>query len=212
MGFPRALVWRGLRPFTNDFGMGWINATKFASARWQRHATYRQTHVEFAFLLDYVPNWRLAYSPQGFIQYQPFVPKEHAQQVFGWILEHCQLRGDVPYLVVFKRHRPDPFLLTHGVDGYSLAMDFKVHDRERLWRLCHEISERVVAAGGRFYVAKDAVIRPKDVLGSWGEERIAAFRTLKAGVDPQGLLRSDQVRRAFGDLLDPIREPATRRP
>ena len=35
------------------------------------------------------------------------------------------------YLGVTKRHRPDKFLLTHAVDGFSLAMDFKVTDGNR---------------------------------------------------------------------------------
>jgi hypothetical protein len=29
----------------------------------------------------------------------------------------------VPYLGVLKRHRPDPFLMTHAVDGFSMAME-----------------------------------------------------------------------------------------
>lgn len=35
------------------------------------------------------------------------------------------------YLGVTKRHRPDKFLLTHAVDGFSLAMDFKVTNKNR---------------------------------------------------------------------------------
>ena len=38
----------------------------------------------------------------------------------------------MPYLGVLKRHRPYPFLMTHAVDGYSLALDFKVTKRNRL--------------------------------------------------------------------------------
>jgi len=34
--------------------------------------------------------------------------------------------GSCPYLGVFQRHRPDDFLMTHAVDGYSLALEFKV--------------------------------------------------------------------------------------
>ena len=96
-----------------------------------------------------------------------------------------------------KRHRPDPFLLTHAVDGYSLAMDFPARERDRLWALCHQMSEPVLAAGGKFYFAKDSVLRPVDVERAFGPERLAAFFALKRRLDPQGLLRSDLMRRAL---------------
>jgi hypothetical protein len=96
-----------------------------------------------------------------------------------------------------KRHRPDPFLLTHSVDGYSLAMDFPARQRERLWALCHQLSDRVTAAGGKFYFAKDLVLRPVDVERAFGSDRLATFFALKRRLDPGGLLKSDLMRRAL---------------
>jgi hypothetical protein len=56
----------------------------------------------------------------------------------------------VPYLAVLKRHRPDPFWMTHAVDGWSLALDYKVTpgNRAALWALCDALTEIVIAAGG----------------------------------------------------------------
>jgi len=141
---------------------------------------------------------RLAYGSAGFIQYQPFVPKERAPAVFRELLQMSQAEGLPPYLAVIKRHRPDQFLLTHSVDGYSLALDFSARHRERLWALCHRMTERVLAAGGRFYFAKDSVLRPEDAARAFGRERIDAYLGIKKRLDPQGILQSDLTRRILG--------------
>jgi FAD/FMN-containing dehydrogenase len=160
-----------------------------------------QGHAGFAFLLDYVPGWRQMYAPGGFIQYQPFVPKEHAKEVFTQILKRCQQKNMPSYLGVLKRHRPDDFLLSHVVDGYSFAMDFPVtsSNREALWAMCHELSELVLEAGGRFYPAKDAVLRPQDFKRAWGQERIGRFRALRKRVDPDRILRTEWASRVGVD-------------
>ena len=100
------------------------------------------------------------------------------------------------YLGVLKRHRPDKFLLTHAVDGYSFALDFKVtkRNRARLWELAHKMNDLVLAAGGRFYFAKDSTLRPSDAAAYLGEA-IPRFQKLKAEVDPEGLLTSDLAER-----------------
>ncbi|MHB8418115.1 MAG: FAD-binding oxidoreductase [Myxococcales bacterium] len=201
LGFPRSLIWRFMRPFANDLGMRLVNLGQYwASALHRRGATYLQSHAAFAFLLDYVPNWRLAYGRAGFIQYQPFVPKAAAREVFSEILESCRREGLPPYLAVMKRHRPDPFLLTHALDGWSLALDFPARRREQLWALCHRLSDLVLDAGGRFYFAKDALLRPADVERAWGRERLERFSALKRRLDPAGVLQSDLMRRALPAL------------
>lgn len=98
-----------------------------------------------------------------------------------------------------KRHRADAFLLSHGVDGYSFALDFPVTPANRavLWKTLHEVSDMVCEAGGRFYPAKDAVIRPDHFQRAWGQARVARFNALRAMVDPDRRLRTDLAAR-FG--------------
>jgi FAD/FMN-containing dehydrogenase len=202
---PKSEVWRFLMPFVNDLGMRTINATKYLSGRMEAMSEpHRQAHAAFAFLLDYVPNWKWSYGRsdagrRGLIQYQPFLPPETAHETYTKLIRLCQERGLVPYLGVFKRHRPDPFWLTHAVDGWSLAMDFKVTpaNRASLWRHCAEMTELVLAAGGRFYFAKDLVIESDDARRFFPPDRLAAFLALKDEVDPEGLLENDLTRRAF---------------
>ncbi len=206
--FPKSQVWRILSLFNHDLGMRSINAAKYVAGRLESMAPpYRQSHAGFAFLLDYVPNWKWAYGRRrgeyGLIQYQPFVPHEHAHAVHSEILERCRRAGHVPYLGVFKRHRPDPFWLTHAVDGWSMAMDFKVSPSRRaeLWKLCDELTELVISAGGRFYFAKDAVIDASDAARFLPRDRMAAFAALKRSCDPQTLLEGDLYRRAFREWV-----------
>ncbi|MBI5434299.1 MAG: FAD-binding oxidoreductase [Planctomycetes bacterium] len=202
--FPKDQVWRALRLFNHDLGMRAINFAKY-HAGWveELDEPYLQSHAGFAFLLDYVPNWKWAYGRKprelGLIQYQSFVPKETAEATYREMLERCQRAGLVPYLGVFKRHRPDPFWLTHAVDGWSFALDFKVEpvSRERLWKLCHELSEVVIAAGGRFYFAKDLVLRPEDARRAFPSDKLERFRALKRRHDPESVLQTDLWRRVF---------------
>ncbi|MEM8713313.1 MAG: FAD-binding oxidoreductase [Planctomycetota bacterium] len=203
LGFPKGEVWRILRLLCNDPGMRLLNFTKHQMGKLeQRQGWYRQSHAAFNFLLDFVPNWKFAYGRRpghGLIQYQVFLPKETALDGFTEVLERQQRRGHVSYLGVLKRHRPDPFLLTHGLDGWSMAMDFKVtpRSRESLWATCDELTRVVLERGGRFYFAKDAVIGPKTVESMFDADRLAAFRDMKAELDPDELLQTDLWRRAF---------------
>jgi decaprenylphospho-beta-D-ribofuranose 2-oxidase len=199
--FPKSLMWRFMKPFVNDPGMRLINAAKYLSSmKLGDGHVHHQSHAGFAFLLDYVPNWKKAYEPGGLIQYQSFVPKEHAQAVFSKQLILAQRYGLVPYLGVFKRHRPDNFLMTHAVDGYSLALDFAVQPEKRggLLSLSAEMDRIVIEAGGRFYFAKDSALHQTSAVEAVGQERAERFFALKKRTDPENLLQTNLSRRLFG--------------
>jgi FAD/FMN-containing dehydrogenase len=207
-GVPRSIMWRFMKPITNDFGMRMINAAKFympEPASGPDHS-FLQPHVAFAFLLDYVPNWRLAYGEHGFIQYQVFLPDTTARQVMPELLELCRNRGLVSYLGVFKRHRPDEYLLSHGLDGWSMALDFPTPPgrRERLMELTREMTARVLDAGGRFYPAKDSVLNAGEFARCFGD-RLTRFLELKRRLDPGNLILGDQGRRLMPALVDGAR-------
>lgn len=193
LGVPKALVGKILAALNHPAGMRWLNLGKVLASRFTPASAYIQGHVAFNFLLDYVPNFRDAYRPHGFIQYQPFVPKAHALEVFQNILRLTQARGVPSFLGVMKRHRADEYLLSHSVDGYSLALDFPVTpaNQQTLWKTLHEVSDMVCEAGGRFYPAKDAVIRPKDFQRALGQDRLSQFANLRRRVDPDSLLRTE---------------------
>ncbi len=197
---PRSIIWLFMRPMMSDLGLRFVNEGKYLAGGLSGKKRYRQPHVQFHFLLDYVPEFKKAYGPGGLIQYQPFIPKENAYDAFSEILELCRQRGLPNYLTVLKRHRPDDFLMSYAVDGYSMAMDFRVtaDNRQRLVWLTRELDEIVLRAGGRFYFAKDSTLRPETAKAYLGADRIARFNELKHRCDPDGLLETDLWRRVFG--------------
>jgi FAD/FMN-containing dehydrogenase len=194
---PKSLLHHFMSPFSNNFAWGMVNHAKYISAL-RRH-TFRQSHGAFHFLLDYVPQWELAYGRGGLIQYQSFLPKESALAAWSEMLQLSTRCGLPAYLGVTKRHRPDRFLLSHAVDGFSLALDFKVTERNRarLSRMLQDFDRIVLQAGGRFYFAKNSETSAETTRTFLGDETLQKFAQLKKRCDPNGLLESDLYRRVF---------------
>ena len=197
---PKGWIWPPMWVAMHGGAVPVVNWAKYlAGFREARASPYLQTHGAFHFLLDYVPRWHWMTKPGGLIQFQPFVPRRDGEAVLRTVIERCQRARMVPYLAVLKRHRPDPFLMTHALDGYSLAMDFAVGTdptaRAALWALCRELAEVVLAAGGRFYYAKDATLEASAFARIHGADAVERFRALKQRLDPAGVLQSDLSRR-----------------
>ena len=196
LGVPKSLLWIPMSFFNHDAGMKFVNAVKYALPEpVGKDGTYLDSHAGFSFLLDYVPDWRLSYGRDGFIQVQLFVPDATARDAFAEALRACQKRGVISYLGVFKRHKADEFLLSHGLDGWSLALDFKVpRDAQRLWETARELTRIVLAAGGTYYPAKDQVVDEESFARAFGT-RYDRFRELRRQMDPGALFANDQARR-----------------
>jgi len=198
---PKAVVWRFLKPFTNRPGMRLVNRAKYLlGSTVGDNARDRQSLAAFSYLLDYVPGWQQVYLPGGLIQHQSFVPAAAAERVFRLQLEACRRRGLPPFLAVLKRHRPDRFLLSHAVDGFSLALDFPVRSARRadLWALVRELAEPVVEAGGRFYPAKDAALPGELYRATFRGGELERFAALKTQLDPHRVFRSALADRLLG--------------
>jgi FAD/FMN-containing dehydrogenase len=194
---PKSLLHYFMNPFVNNFGWRMVNIAKYVASL-PKHS-FRQSHAEFHFLLDYVPDWERSFGRGGLIQYQSFLPKETAEDAWREMLMLSQKNGLPSYLGVTKRHRPDNFLFTHAIDGLSLAMDFKITDRNRakLSKQLQEFDRIVLDAGGRFYFAKNSETSAESARRFLGDEAIAKFKKLKKRCDPNGLLESDLYRRLF---------------
>lgn len=199
--FPKMWLPFFMRPFYNNVGWRAVCLAKYMSSRLLEGTdgvSHRQPHAHFHFLLDAIP-FKNAYGPGGIIQYQAFIPAGEALETMHTLLRMGQAHGIPNYLSVLKRHRPDPFLMTHGLNGHSLAMDFKITEgnRARVRQLAREMDEVVLAAGGRFYFAKDSTLRPEVVSAFLGQEAVDAFCALKARCDPDGLIETNLWRRLF---------------
>jgi len=198
---PRSILWRGMKLGANDLGMRALNTTRYSMGARRSGRTTLVPHAQFHFVLDYVPNWKWAFRPGGIVQYQVFVPQTQAGSVFAALLEESQRGGFVPNLAVFKRHRPDPFLLGYSVDGYSLALDYHATpaNESRLYPMLSGFTREIVLpAGGRFYPAKDNALDRESLRRSLTPQAMDEYLAIKRRLDPSGLLQSDLYRRVFG--------------
>jgi decaprenylphospho-beta-D-ribofuranose 2-oxidase len=69
-----------------------------------------------------------------------------------------------------------------------------------LQKMVRELMELVIAAGGRFYLAKDGLLTPALYRASMGDATVDAFLQLKRRYDPDLLLQSDLFHRVFQPL------------
>lgn len=197
---PRSVLWRGMKLGANDPGLRALNAVRYSMSAMRSGKTMLVPHAQFHFILDYVPNWKLAFRPGGIIQYQVFVPNETALAVFRALLEGSQRAGFVPSLAVFKKHRPDPFLLSYSLDGYSLALDYHVtpSNDERVYGMLSRFTQDIVLpGGGRFYPAKDNTLDRESLRKSLSPGAVDRYLALKRQLDPDEVIQSDLYRRVF---------------
>ncbi len=201
--FPKDWISLLMAPFANNLGTWGVNTAKFIANRSiGNHKTFQQSLVAFSFLLDYYPIAN--FGGGAFIQYQSFLPKDTAADAYMAMLQLCKRAGLPSYAGVLKRHRPDKFLLSHAVNGYSLALDFRVNrsNRARLLKLAAEMDKIVLDAGGRFYFAKDSTLRRDEANSYLGAKTIQQFKALKRKLDPDNILQTDLYRRCFGFAVD----------
>jgi decaprenylphospho-beta-D-ribofuranose 2-oxidase len=76
--------------------------------------------------------------------------------------------------------------------GWTLALDLPA-ELPGLAGLLRSFDERVLAAGGRLYLAKDGRADPRAVHAMY--PRLGTGREVRERVDPKGVLRSDLARR-----------------
>jgi decaprenylphospho-beta-D-ribofuranose 2-oxidase len=109
----------------------------------------------FFYPLDCIGNWNLLYGKGGFTQYQFVLPKESSAEGLRLILSRIADSGLGCFLGVLKLLGPaNGNWLSFPMEGYTLALDFKIH--ERLFPFLDELDTVVLDHGGRIYLAKDA--------------------------------------------------------
>jgi len=89
--------------------------------------------------------------------------------------------------------------LSYQVDGFSLELNYARTSRkvQQLQPVLEHMIAMVIAAGGKFYLAKDHFLTPAQYRQSVGEEVVETFLQLKKQFDPEMRLQSDLFRRLF---------------
>ena len=149
--------------------------------------------ASFFWPLDGVQGWNRLYGGRGLVQHQCVVPHGR-EDVLHAILASARRARIAPTLAVLKRLGPATrdAPLSFPIAGWTLALDLPAGARG-LATLVDGWDERVAAAGGRVYLAKDARMRPEAVKAMY--PRLDAWRAARAKLDPHGVMRSDLARR-----------------
>ncbi|HEX4952981.1 MAG TPA: FAD-binding oxidoreductase [Thermoanaerobaculia bacterium] len=147
----------------------------------------------FFYPLDVLPRWNRIYGPRGFTQYQCVLPEDERPGAAERFLDELTRRGGASFLCVIKDCGAEgEGLLSFPRPGITIAVDLPV--RAGTQALVDALNDRVIAEGGRIYLAKDRFTRPEHFRAMEGE-RLARFLEVKREWDPGGKIRSAQFER-----------------
>ncbi|WP_031464712.1 FAD-binding oxidoreductase [Sciscionella sediminilitoris] len=150
-----------------------------------------QNITSFYHMLDLVGEWNRGYGNRGFLQYQFSTPL-NAHEDFRRIIQKVANSGHYSALNVFKTMgASNRAPLSYPHPGWLICLDFPI--KKGLSRLCRELDEEVLAAGGRLYTAKDSRTDPETFHRMY--PRIEEWRKVRDTVDPEGVFHSDMARR-----------------
>ena len=121
----------------------------------QTKSTQQIAYEPFFYPLDALANWNRLYGKSGFLQYQFALPKAVGEAGLREVLKRIASSGKGSFLAVLKIFgNANQNLLSFPVEGYTLALDFKVEPN--LFELLNELDRLVLKHGGRLYLSKDA--------------------------------------------------------
>ncbi len=150
----------------------------------------------FFYPLDAVLHWNRLYGRRGLVQYQCVVPESGDPALFRRLLEVMSEHGGAsPVSVIKNCGAQGRGMLSFPMLGMSLALDLPYRPG-RTEALVDALNERVIAAGGRIYLAKDALTRRTDFARM--EPRLAHWNEVRRKWDPERRIESALSRR----LLD----------
>lgn len=151
---------------------------------------------EFFYPLDAIRHWNRLYGKRGFTQYQCVLPESGGSEVVHALVERMSAFGAASFLCVIKDCGAEgEGMLSFPMPGVLVALDLAIRDNTQ--QVVDALNEFVAAAGGRIYLAKDALTRPEHFRAM--EPRLAAFNEMRRRWDPEGSIRSAQSVRLMGD-------------
>lgn len=151
----------------------------------------------FTYPLDAIGSWNRIYGRRGFAQYQCVLPVENDLAVVHRFFEVMTSKGGASFLTVVKDCGAEgKGMLSFPRPGISIALDLPMRPG-KTQAITDALNEIVIAAGGRIYLAKDALTRPDHFRAM--EPRLDAWNAVRRKWDPDGRIRSALSVRLFGD-------------
>ena len=155
-----------------------------------RPGVARLPYWQYFYPLDALAGWNRLYGPAGFVQYQ-FVTADPAD--VEWVIEALRRHGAASFLAVLKRFGPgNPAPLSFPAAGWTLAVDIPAA-LPGLAGLLDRFDERIAAAGGRVYLAKDSRLGRAAFRAMY--PRLPEWNSLRDQADPHRVFVSDLSRR-----------------
>lgn len=170
----------------NRFSVSAFNELYFRAGAVRAGSPFLVPWDPYFFPLDSIGNWNRIYGRRGFIQYQCVIPTERASRVLGEILQRVSYRDSPSFLAVLKQLGPSHGDLSFPLEGFTLTLDLPV--RDSIFPLLDELDQRVVEAGGRLYLAKDARQSPETFEA--GYPGLARFKNLRQAIGASGKIAS----------------------
>jgi decaprenylphospho-beta-D-ribofuranose 2-oxidase len=141
--------------------------------------------------LDMFGEWNRAYGRRGFLQYQFVLPYGHEDELRSIIRDVVE-SGFPSFLNVLKRFGESSRApMSFPMPGWTVCLDFPISPG--LARFCDGLDERVLAAGGRLYAAKDSRTTAEMFHAMY--PRIEEWLAVRRSVDPDNRFQSDLSRR-----------------
>ena len=154
--------------------------------------TQQIVYQPFFYPLDTLANWNRLYGVSGFVQYQFVLPKAVGETGIREVLEIIANSGKGSFLAVLKIFgKANKNLLSFPIEGYTLALDFKVD--ASLFDLLNELDQLVLKHGGRIYLTKDAHMSEATFKSSY--PRWTEFETIREQFHAIGNFASHQSQR-----------------
>jgi FAD/FMN-containing dehydrogenase len=150
----------------------------------------------FLYPLDAVRHWNRLYGRRGMVQYQCVVPGRGDGAIFRELIEIvARMGGASPVAVIKDCGAEGRGTISFPMPGMSLALDLP-YLPGHTQALVDALNERVIAAGGRIYLSKDALTRREHFAAM--EPRLARWNDVRRKWDPERTITSALAQR----LLD----------
>ena len=165
-----------------------VRLFNLAYRHWQLRRRARTTvHYDpYFYPLDVLRDWNRIYGRRGFLQFQFAVPFAEGEAVLAEAMARTARAAPCALAVLKTFGDHETGLLGFPLEGYTLALDFPrtrgIEDAVR------GAADAVLAAGGRVYLAKDAVLTREQFEGMY--PRLEEFRAVRRRYDPDGRFRS----------------------